>query len=446
MATRTLPVLLVALLAGMTGGPFWRTPSASRAAEPENAPSTGKLWRGVASCSAASCHGGGKAGSTGSEQTTWATKDHHARAYEILFSTHSRIIVKNLGGLSDIRQAHPEQMTLCLQCHVSPAVAEKPGVPVRFHADGVSCETCHGPAERWLTEHYRPSWKQLSSAEQAAMGFRLTRDLPTRISACVGCHVGLPGMAVNHDLLAAGHPRLYFEFASFQAIYPKHWRGSEDRKRYPDFEARSWALGQAVSAKAALTLLAHRAEDPNNPWPELAESNCYRCHQNLQGRPSGRKRPALSLNEWYYAELPTVLSLGPKPMTALADLDALRTEMERTLPDRGRTATLARQTLTPVKNWLDQPLPPLGTAQLRRLLADRVAALEKAPSGDWDRTAQDYLAAAALHHALKDLDPNFSDPAALALIQQRRKVLDFPPGSASPNPHRSKMADKLEGP
>ncbi len=433
VAIRIISGLLVALLVGMTGGQVWQNSPASGAAEPGPQPASvstsGKLWRGVASCSAASCHGGGQEGMNGSEQTTWAARDPHARAYEVLFDLRSRVIVKNLEGLTDIRQAHPEKMTLCLQCHVSPAVAARPGIPARFHADGVSCETCHGPAEAWLTQHYRPAWKQLSQTEKAATGFRATRDLPTRVSDCVACHVGLPGMEVNHDLLAAGHPRLQFEFASFQAIFPKHWRPSEDRTRYPDFEARSWAMGQVVAAKAALDLLAHRAGNPDSPWPELAESNCYGCHQNVTAQRSGRNRPTFSLNEWYFAELPTVLGLGAKPM-APGELDALRAEMARPVPRRQQAAALARPTAAILANWLEQPLPPFTPEQLRRLLADRVGTMEKDPSDDRDKQTQDYLAAAACFHALKDLDPRFSDSAATASLRRQRARLGFVKGNS----------------
>ena len=37
-------------------------------------------------------------------------------------------------------------------------------------ADGVSCESCHGPAERWLTVHYQAGFKEKSVEEKASTG------------------------------------------------------------------------------------------------------------------------------------------------------------------------------------------------------------------------------------------------------------------------------------
>ncbi len=354
------------------------------------------------------------------------------------------MMLKNYYGLAETRLAEPEKATLCLSCHVSPDASRKPGVPPLFRADGVSCESCHGPADSWLTRHYQPSWKGLSPAEKMATGFRLTRDLLVRARLCAGCHVGAPGMEVNHDLLAAGHPRLNFEFGSYQAIYPKHWSDRDDRARYADFEARSWALGQVVSAQAALNLLAYHAGNEDRPWPEFAENNCYSCHHELRAKPwrkpePGQKLGTLSLNDWYYAELPSILAFSERPAAALPELATLRRVMARRVPPRGEAADLATRASARLAGWLRQTAhePPLGPAQLKPWLLERFSALEKDQAEDWDRQTQDYLAVAALHHALKDLDPKFQDPALLAVLCQRRKELAFPAGSSSPKQQRT---------
>src|SRR4051812_13662241 len=52
---------------------------------------------GVSSCAASACHhGNGPAGQVGSEYTTWASSDPHARAYLVLFDERSRAIQDNL--------------------------------------------------------------------------------------------------------------------------------------------------------------------------------------------------------------------------------------------------------------------------------------------------------------------------------------------------------------
>src|SRR5262249_29449111 len=154
------------------------------------------------------------------------------------------------------------------------------------------------------------------------------KDVLQRARLCADCHVGGPEREVNHDLLAAGHPRLNFEFSSFQAIYPQHWCDRDDRARYPDFEARSWAVGQVVSAQTALNLLAYRANNKKAPWPEFAENNCYSCHHDLRGR-LGRGQNldlgpgVLTLNDWYYAELPAALGFEGHSLEVSAELAGL---------------------------------------------------------------------------------------------------------------------------
>ena len=86
------------------------------------------------------------------------------------------------------------------------------------------------------------------------------KDLGNRARACTDCHVGGDRAEVNHDLIAAGHPALLFENSSFLDRYRpyQHWSEAEDRRRHPAFEVETWAVGQVVSGKAAMKLLAAR--------------------------------------------------------------------------------------------------------------------------------------------------------------------------------------------
>src|SRR5207249_1322642 len=101
------------------------------------------------SCAAAACHHGNEpAGSKGSEYTTWINKDPHARAYEVLFNDSSRQIIEQLG------QTKPAHLnSVCLNCHVQPdsqALVTEDREVRRLLGDGVGCEACHGPADKWL--------------------------------------------------------------------------------------------------------------------------------------------------------------------------------------------------------------------------------------------------------------------------------------------------------
>ena len=198
-------------------------------------------------------------------------------------------------------------------------------------ADGVSCEVCHGPAENYLAAHTMQGWSELGAARfEPRFGMKNTADIAARAQLCVGCHVGEPDAKgrpwrdVNHDLIAAGHPRLNFEFSAYMATLPPHWNTRTDPQRFD--ELRSWIVGQFTSSDAALRLLECRAKaaeskpaadaEPLVPpsWPELAEYDCFACHHELAGRSwrqdlgraaaagdrPARKPGAPAFGTWYY--------------------------------------------------------------------------------------------------------------------------------------------------
>jgi hypothetical protein len=214
----------------------------------------------VASCSASSCHGGGAGGRKGSEQTTWATGDPHSTAYRILFNDDSTRITANLRKTNPKRPAAHQDKS-CVACHTAGTAACFDGSTVTNASDGVGCDACHGPSGQWLGKHYETFWKGLSPEDKGQLGFRETKDLVTRTQACVGCHVGDATREVNHDLIAAGHPRLAFEAARYHASprYTKHWVETLPAR---DFEVRTWAIGQVVAAAAVVDLLKLRG--PNS--------------------------------------------------------------------------------------------------------------------------------------------------------------------------------------
>src|SRR5205809_4444042 len=185
----------------------------SPAADPPPAASPGPQWQGVASCAATGCHGGnGPRASKGSEYTTWVAYDPHARAHTVLSEERSRRMIE---ALRDPQALPAERNVLCIKCHVHPSAAAVPA-PARLRlVDGVACENCHGPAEKWRSPHARPDWKAKSKEEKIALGMQPLKDLLDRAKACVPCHVGSAAADVNHDLIAAGHPRLNFELASY---------------------------------------------------------------------------------------------------------------------------------------------------------------------------------------------------------------------------------------
>jgi hypothetical protein len=415
-------------------------------------------WQGVASCTSAGCHDtNGKRGTPGSEYSTWITADPHARAYEVLREPRSADIVRTLHSKVP---AHEDDR--CLGCHVRPGFKWQERDHRDIHgprfsaADGVGCEACHGASGTWLTKHYREEWQSLSPEAREKQGLRNTKALAGRANVCVGCHVGKPGLEVNHDLIAAGHPRLHFEFSVYHANLPRHWDDAKDRdpaKDDPkgprrgrrDFEAAAWAVGQAVSARAALDLLAARAR-ANNPWPELAEYACFACHHNLQGK-SWRQSPehygkrppgTMARSDWYNsAALDVALTLVPAKASPRADLAKLINLLERKIISgrkeiAGHAGAASTKLVEAAAALESTRYPPEMVRDLMERLSRQGA---EGPLRSWGDAEQSYLALNALYHAWKELAPQGGPPAALRNpLEKLASRLAFPADRDSPGP------------
>ncbi len=372
---------------------------------------------GAQSCSAAACHNAGPpaAGAGGSEYATWVCQDKHARAYEVLCNERSRRIMKNLGRHS------ADADSLCLSCHVLPHWDEvKTRVqPSYFKEDGVSCESCHGPAHKWLTEHHKPAWKTKTLAEKQAWGMQDTTPAG-RVQGCVTCHVGAAGMDVNHDLIAAGHPPLKFEMADYHGRLVHHWSDVKDRQRQPDFAARLWAAGQVASAQASLRLLEARARTPAAPWPEFAESDCFACHHRLHepSRPGKRLPVTIPASAWYFALLPQVV-----PESA-PWLESLRTALGKPAPARKEVADLARQAYQGLAPWLTKVAEtPVAVDPLFHRFLEKNSAM---PPVSWDEAKQVYGALTALSQAKKEMwGIQWLSPSALRSLQAQLHFSGF---------------------
>jgi len=377
---------------------------------------------GTASCSGRACHGGiGPSGTKSCEYTTYILHDPHAtRAFAVLSDERSKIMVRNLRG----KDAPPEKDALCLSCHGRSALAatgERLGID-----DAFGCESCHGSAEKWLRPHAATErWAKLSDAEQRQLGFAPMTRLDDRARVCTQCHVGSGERQVDHDLVAAGHPRLNFEFSTYLANLPRHWQPDKDAS-----PASAWEVGQAVSAQAALELLAYRADEKNKrPWPEFAEYDCFACHHDLKAdsgrikRGYGNRAPGtLPWSDWY--------CVFPQLKTGMTrDLDGLRQAMDQPYPDRVRVSKLARDTAAKELKWaaLWHPGDRLHIGSwLHDAIRERGLFIKDGNASaikNWDVAAQLALAVRAeyLSGAGQKPDPKI-DQAIAVLFQQ----LSFP--------------------
>jgi len=437
-------ILVLALLGGAVRLQQAGATVQARLEEPVSAPAHKSYWTGVGSCAAAACHAcGGAPGSAGSEYTTWIRQDPHARAYSVLSEDRSARMVRNLRE-PQFRPAteHP----LCLGCHVRND-AEPAQISVGERLDGVGCENCHGPAGNWVSRHYLAEWK--TPDKKRELGMRDTRDLRLRAEACAACHVGSPGRDVNHDLIAAGHPRLSFEFAAYLDVMPKHWDVRAEKQRIRDFEIRAWTIGQLVSARAALALLADRADERNaRRWPEFAEYDCYACHHGLRANNwqarndyAGRSAGSLPWGTWYFSLLPQALAAAPgaESRKVAESIKQLRRLMQQR-DVRAKDVALKAQNLIGEVETLTRRLTgdKLSFPSLAVLVQDvRVADL------DWDRATQTYCALAAQYQGRQDADPAKRDADLEKRLQELASLLRFPEASGrKPHPNSPSTYDR----
>ncbi len=231
-------------------------------------------YTGPGSCSSPSCHGGVQPRNQTRDQTTvpqneysvWVVRDKHAHAFENLSNPIGTRIAKIMGLPS------PDTAPRCLACHALDVPADQRARTFDL-SDGVGCENCHGPASAWLGPHTTRGWKYERSIE---LGMYDTRDLLKRSEKCLTCHLGTSEKTVDHELIAAGHPDLYFELDSFMAVMPEHWKEVDTD---PWFAVRAMAVGQAVQLREQLKRVARELQ--GGIWPEYAELDCFACHYSL---------------------------------------------------------------------------------------------------------------------------------------------------------------------
>jgi hypothetical protein len=266
-------------------------PGLLRAAADGQADAGAAKYVGPGSCGASACHGNirplSKTKVWQNEYSTWVTSDKHAHAYRAL----QEPLGKQIGQILKLPEP-PESSQRCLVCH---AVSVPPAAHARDFdiAEGVSCESCHGPASLWLEPHIEPTAKHLDLVEK--LHLYDNKNLEKRAERCLYCHLGAPGAIVDHELIAAGHPDLTFELDSFSASEPPHWADKNADGSPADalFGVRVWSVGQAVALKQSMLRVANHAKA--GPWPEFSEMDCVTCHHSLTGPQSWRRQSAAKM-------------------------------------------------------------------------------------------------------------------------------------------------------
>ena len=260
------------------------------------------------------------------EYTSWRTLDKHAQAYAILVGPRGKQMGERL------KLDVTDEKTGCLNCHAMNSYKNR-GKKFLIE-DGVSCEGCHGPAEKWLDPHQKAAtWRNRSGADKSEQfGMYDLRDPGQRAAVCTSCHVGnaSEGKVVTHAMFAAGHPPLPpFDLEVFSKNLPQHCaiqdvpffqndppKGLDKAtfKKYyhldenPQFDGTKRVMaGNIVALQQTMGMVADRAdlakagaEDAWKHWPELAlnfdppprraqrwpelaiaHSDCFSCHHEL---------------------------------------------------------------------------------------------------------------------------------------------------------------------
>lgn len=208
---------------------------------------------GANSCSSSNCHGGG--GSTRDQFLVWSLRDFHSQRPVATLATARAREIADAAGIAD-----PGTDERCTSCH-APLRAVPANLRGRdFNAsEGVSCESCHGPAGNWIRSHTRTDYTR---ADRVASGMRDLENLYVRANSCVACH-----QVVAEPLLKAGHPELIFELDGQSVAEPKHWSAAKNGNG-----AQAWFVGQAVALREMSWELSNEkspTENEINRWRAL---------------------------------------------------------------------------------------------------------------------------------------------------------------------------------
>ena len=156
------------------------------------------------------------------EGAAWQTS-HHFTSYNAF---HRKKEVKGITKKLGIRRVKSE--SLCLTCHYTVTVKQGKKKKKLKPVAGISCESCHGPAKKWMPIHNNyggkkvtkaqetPAHKKSRMAKSLKAGMIHPKDIYSVASNCFSCH-------------SVPHPKL--------VEVGGHKAGS-------DFELVSWSQGE----------------------------------------------------------------------------------------------------------------------------------------------------------------------------------------------------------
>jgi hypothetical protein len=330
---------------------------------------------GVVNCANSLCHGSITKWKDSpvlqNEYVTWSRVDKHAtKAYRVLFEDRSKRIAKNLG----LKQA-PHEAKICVDCHAHNPPPALRGERFKLE-DGVSCEACHGPAEKWIEGHVATG---ATHAKNLANGLYPTSEPAAQARLCLSCHFGNRDKFVTHRMMGAGHPRMSFELETFAQTQPPHFvidDAWQKRKREWD-GVQVWAIGQALAAGELLDVLLDPKRSRDGLFPELVVFDCHACHHpmsDLRWIPRHGIGPGrIRLNDANFLMLRQIGRIALPPAEARA-LEGRIVMLHRAVAGEGgdaiEEAKALRTALDPVVTQLSKRR--FGAEDLRAMLAGLV--------------------------------------------------------------------------
>lgn len=156
------------------------------------------------------------------EVAVWKQTPHFRTFEELSRRPQAKQILQNMG----LRSA--KRSNVCISCHYTVKHKNGKDRPV----SGVSCESCHGPAKDWLTEHNNygsptatkesetPQMRDARLVKSASLGMKNTRNLYDIASSCYKCHTVPNEKLVNVGGHRAGTEN--FELVSYSQGLMRH--------------------------------------------------------------------------------------------------------------------------------------------------------------------------------------------------------------------------------
>jgi Cytochrome c554 and c-prime len=359
---------------------------------------------GVASCASSVCHGKSTAQPPGhvplNEYRTWFNDDRHAQAYHALESPQSRQIAAKL-GLPNAMQ------DVCLNCHSDNVPKPLQGAKFQIR-DGVSCEVCHGASEKWIETHAQ---KGATHGANVAQGLYPSEQPAKRAELCLSCHLGTRDRFATHEIMGAGHPRLFFELGTFTVDQPAHFKLTDyylSRKGKID-TMNLWVTGQLEDAERYLTLVQSPLFTAGGIAPELTFYDCNACHhpkEKMRWSPAhagaGVKPGTLRLQKQAFVMLQAMLDALATP-DAAAQLsgatDALVRAGGTDVPSVRAASQRLLDQLHGLDGWTKRTYSSSDIGKVRKTLL-RYAAEDKA--SDYSTAEQVVLGVQTLSYALND--------------------------------------------